>query len=202
MQTKPTVIAAIIVTVLVTLFKESCTTTGFDLEKVVKTLPPAPIAHDTVYVFKYDTVSKFRTVVKYLAPDFIDQAGTTDTVLLRDTVTLSPAWIYNEFTDTIFEPWGNAILTILSPQEISAYSLEVNPKECPPPPVGPGHSYVATPASITIPKSFAIGAGPGWNFIDNKPNVSLVAGWKGVGANVAVGQGGVHNAGLTYSLRW
>jgi len=198
---KPAAIAAIVVTILITLFKESCTNTGFDLEKIANTLPTIT-ARDTVYVFKYDTVSLFRTVVKYKIPEFQDQVAGTDTVLLHDTIQIQPEFAYHEFSDTIFEPWGNAVLTVLSPQEISAYSLEVNPKECPDVISGSGHSYVASPISITVPKNFAIGAGPGWNFVENKPNVSVVAGWKGFGANAALGQGGIQNAGVTWAVRW
>lgn len=200
MQAKPTTIAILVVTVLMAIFKESCTDTG----TLNPYLAPAP-AKEVVTITLRDTVFNTRTIVKWRTATYLDEVG-SDTVFITSTDTFEKLLYppeYSTLSDTISGEWGKAALDIVFAGEVLAYDIQVSPRDCPPTQeaIAAIREVAAKPISITIPEKFSIGGGVFYNFPTDRINWGVTAGYKNFGVHAIIDKQ-APIIGATYSISW
>lgn len=200
MQAKTSTIAILVATILIAIFKESCTDTT-NLNPYLAPIQPKEVVTVTVR----DTVFNTRTVVKWRTATYLDQVG-SDTVYLTSVDTFEKLLYppeYATLSDTITGEWGKAALDIVFAGEVLAYDIQVDTKDCPPTQeaIRAISTIAATPISIVIPQKFSIGAGVFYNFPTDRINWGLTAGYKNFGVHAIIDKQ-APIVGATYSIRW
>lgn len=194
MQAKTSTIAILVATILVTIFKESCTNTT-SLNPYLAPAQPKEVVTVTII----DTVYSVRTVVKWRAADHVHKIG-SDTVYLTSIDTFEKLLYppeYATLSDTITGSWGKAALDIVFTGEILTYDIRVDAKA---PTERVISNATATPITM-VSQKFSIGAGAFYNFPTNRFNWGVTAGYKNFGIHTIIDRQ-APIIGATYSVKW